>query len=51
MALAEIVYEQVKALPDPLKRQVLDFVEFLSCCWSRFRSAIYRPRSGGPFSR
>ena len=30
MTLAEMVYEQVKTLPDPLAREVLDFVGFLS---------------------
>jgi hypothetical protein len=29
MTIAELVYEQVKALPEPLAREVLDFVEFL----------------------
>ena len=29
MAIADIVYEQVKGLPDPLAREVLDFVGFL----------------------
>jgi hypothetical protein len=29
MTLADLVYEQVKALPDPLAREVLDFVGFL----------------------
>jgi len=29
MNLAELVYEQVKALPEPLAREVLDFVGFL----------------------
>jgi hypothetical protein len=29
MSLAELVYEQVKALPEPLAREVLDFVAFL----------------------
>jgi hypothetical protein len=29
VSLAELVYEQVKALPDPLAREVLDFIGFL----------------------
>jgi len=29
MTIAEIVYEQVKALPDQLAREVLDFVGYL----------------------
>ena len=29
MKIAEMVYEQVKALPEPLAREVLDFVVFL----------------------
>ncbi len=29
MTIAELVYEQVKALPEPLARQVLDFVAAL----------------------
>jgi hypothetical protein len=29
MTIADIVYEQVKALPEPLARQVLDFVGYL----------------------
>jgi hypothetical protein len=29
MTLADMVYEQVKALPEPLAREVLDFVAFL----------------------
>lgn len=29
MTIADIVYEQVKALPDPLAREVLDFVGYL----------------------
>jgi hypothetical protein len=29
MSIADEVYEQVKALPDPLAREVLDFVAFL----------------------
>ena len=29
MSIAELVYEQVKALPDPLAREVLDFIGFL----------------------
>jgi len=29
MTIADIVYEQVKALPEPLAREVLDFVTFL----------------------
>lgn len=29
MTIAELVYEQVKVLPEPLAREVLDFVEFL----------------------
>lgn len=29
MTVAEMVFEQVKALPDPLAREVLDFVAFL----------------------
>jgi hypothetical protein len=29
MTIAELVYSQVKLLPDPLAREVLDFVGFL----------------------
>jgi hypothetical protein len=29
VTIADIVYEQVKALPEPLARQVLDFVGYL----------------------
>jgi hypothetical protein len=29
MSIAEMVYEQVKSLPEPLAREVLDFVGFL----------------------
>jgi len=29
MTIADMVYEQVKTLPEPLARQVLDFVAFL----------------------
>ena len=29
MSLADLVYEQVKALPEPLAREVLDFIGFL----------------------
>ena len=29
MSLADLVYEQVKALPEPLAREVLDFIVFL----------------------
>lgn len=29
MSIADMVYEQVKALPEPLAREVLDFVSFL----------------------
>jgi len=29
MSIAELVYQQVKALPEPLAREVLDFVAFL----------------------
>ena len=29
MTIADVVYEQVKALPEPLAREVLDFVTFL----------------------
>ncbi len=29
MGIAERIYEQVKALPEPLAREVLDFVAFL----------------------
>jgi hypothetical protein len=29
MSIAELVYEQVKALPEPLAREVLDFIAFL----------------------
>ena len=29
MSIAELVYEQVKALPEPLAREVLEFVGFL----------------------
>ena len=29
MTLAEIVYQQVKALPDTLAREVLDFIGYL----------------------
>lgn len=30
MTIADMVYEKVKTLPEPLARQVLDFVGFLS---------------------
>ena len=29
MSIAELVYQQVKALPEPLAREVLDFIGFL----------------------
>ena len=29
MSIADVVYEQVKALPEPLAREVLDFVGYL----------------------
>jgi hypothetical protein len=29
MSIADIVYQRVKSLPEPLAREVLDFVEFL----------------------
>ena len=29
MSLADLVYERVRTLPEPLARQVLDFVAFL----------------------
>ena len=29
MTIADMVYSQVKLLPDPLAREVLDFVDFL----------------------
>lgn len=29
MTIADLVYEQVKKLPDPLAREVLDFVGYL----------------------
>ena len=29
MSIAEQVYEQVKALPEPVAREVLDFIRFL----------------------
>jgi hypothetical protein len=29
MSIADMVYEQVKTLPEPLAREVLDFVGFL----------------------
>ena len=29
MTIADMVYEQVKALPEPLAREVLDFVSYL----------------------
>lgn len=29
MSIAEIIYEQVKTLPEPLAREVLEFVGFL----------------------
>jgi len=29
MGIADLVYEQVKTLPEPLAREVLDFVAFL----------------------
>jgi hypothetical protein len=29
MTIADIVYEQVKALPEPLAREVLDFVGYI----------------------
>lgn len=30
MSVAEMIYERVKALPEPLAREVLDFVGFLT---------------------
>lgn len=29
MSIADLVYEQIKTLPEPLAREVLDFVAFL----------------------
>ena len=29
MTFADVIYEQVRALPEPLAREVLDFVTFL----------------------
>ncbi|HZL31646.1 MAG TPA: hypothetical protein VFC54_11405 [Pseudolabrys sp.] len=29
MTIAELVYEQVKALPEPIAREVLDFIGYL----------------------
>ena len=29
MSIADLIYEQVKGLPDPLAREVLDFAGFL----------------------
>jgi hypothetical protein len=29
MSIAEMIFEQVKALPEPLAREVLDFVSYL----------------------
>ena len=29
MSIAELVYEKVKALPEPLAREVLDFIGYL----------------------
>ncbi len=29
MGVAELVYERVRALPEPMAREVLDFVDFL----------------------
>jgi hypothetical protein len=29
MSIAELVYEQIKALPEPVARQVLDFIGYL----------------------
>ena len=29
MSIAEMIFEQVKTLPEPLAREVLDFVDFL----------------------
>ena len=29
MSIAELVYEQVKALPEPIAREVLDFIGYL----------------------
>ena len=29
MSIAEMVYEQVKSLPEPLAREVLDFIGYL----------------------
>jgi hypothetical protein len=29
MSIADVVYQQVKALPEPLAREVLDFVGYL----------------------
>jgi hypothetical protein len=29
MTIADVVYEQVKALPEPLAREVLDFIGYL----------------------
>jgi hypothetical protein len=35
MTIADIVYSQVKLLPDALAREVLDFVGFLREGWDR----------------
>ncbi len=29
MSIAELVYEQVRSLPEPLAREVLDFIDYL----------------------
>ena len=29
MSIAELIYEQVKALPEPVAREVLDFIGYL----------------------
>jgi hypothetical protein len=49
MGIAEIIYEQVKALPEPLAREVFDFVVFLrdrsrgdATSWMRKRSRLHR---------
>ena len=41
MTIAEMVYRQVKLLPDPLTREVLDFVGFLR--EGRDRAGMARP--------
>jgi hypothetical protein len=40
MSIAELVYEQVKTLPDPLAREVLDFIGYLANAASVANGAI-----------